>query len=61
MDKKNNKRNKKGLKTRAVPVPPAVTELNEEDLKKVTGGSFQWGVGAGTQSLSSGGDSPSES
>jgi hypothetical protein len=45
MDKKNNKRNKKslrtpnkGLKTPAVPVPPTATELSEEDLKRVTGG-----------------------
>jgi len=52
-DKQNNKRNKKnmqapkkGMKTPAVPVPPAASELSAEDLKRVTGGSFQWGVGS---------------
>jgi len=30
-----NKKNKKDLK---VPVPPAATELSEQDLKRVTGG-----------------------
>ncbi len=63
MDKKNNKdkRNKKsmqtpnrGLKTPAAPVPTAATELNEEDLKRVTGGAIlvehtemKWGTGQG--------------
>jgi bacteriocin-like protein len=37
-DKKSMKALKKGLNTPAVPVPPAATELSEEDLKKVTGG-----------------------
>jgi len=44
-DKKNNKRDKKsvqapkkGLKTPAVPVPTAASELSAEDLKRVTGG-----------------------
>jgi len=43
-DKKNttgkNKKNKKDLKTPAVPVPPAATTLSEEDLKRVTGGAI---------------------
>jgi len=46
-DKQNNKREKKsvqapkkGLKTPAVPVPAALTELSEQDLKRVTGGAI---------------------
>jgi len=43
-DKKNktgkNKKNKKDLKAPAIPVPTAATELSEEDLKSVTGGSM---------------------
>jgi len=41
-DKKNktgkNKKNKTELKSPAVPVPPAASELSEQDLKRVTGG-----------------------
>ena len=37
-DKKSMKTPKKDLKAPAVPVPPAATELSEEDLKRVTGG-----------------------
>jgi hypothetical protein len=37
-DKKSLKTPKKGLKTPAVQIPPAATELSEEDLKRVTGG-----------------------
>ena len=37
-DKKSMKTPKKDLKTPAVPVPTAATELSEEDLKRVTGG-----------------------
>ncbi len=37
-DKKSMKAPKKDLKTAAVPVPPAATELSEENLKRVTGG-----------------------
>jgi len=46
-DKQNSKRDKKsvqtpkkGLKTPAVPVPTAPTELSEQDLKRVTGGAI---------------------
>ena len=31
----------KDLKSQAVPVPPAALELSEEDLKKVTGGTYR--------------------
>jgi len=41
-DKKSMQTAKKDLKAPMVPVPPAATELSEEDLKKVTGG-YQWG------------------
>jgi|SRR5215471_7535070 len=37
-DKKGLKTSKKDMKTLTTPVPTTVTELSEEDLKKVTGG-----------------------
>ena len=38
-----NQKHEKKLKTPAAPVPPAATELSEEDLKQVTGGNCATG------------------